>query len=1269
MKRLPRQTDEKPRFRRRTGSAIEGAPFIQPALTLFCLFALVLCPVGVSPAAAAAPDWENEQIIGRNKEPGRTTAYPCPDRRVALSDDRSANPWAKSLCGDWKFHWAPDPGSRPKTFFQPQNDVSGWDDIPVPSNWQMHGYGVPLYVNITYPFHKDPPRVMGEPPKEYTNYRHRNPVGSYRRTFTVPDGWKGRQVFLHFDGVDSAFYLWINGKEAGYSQGSRTPAAFNITRFLNDGDNVLAVEVYRYSDGSYLEDQDFWRLSGIFRDVSLWSAADLHIRDFFVRTDLDAAYRNATLCVEAEIANFSDTRANCSVAVSLLDANGTQVASTQTETLGADPNAVVQGKTPAVLLTNPAKWTAETPNLYAVLLTLKDAAGNTVEVTRHNVGFRKVEIRDGQLLVNGKAIDFKGVNRHEHDPVTGHAVSVESMMSDIQLMKQFNINAVRTSHYPDDPRWYDLCDRFGLYVIDEANVESHGMGYGAESLAKDPKWKKAHVDRTQRMVERDKNHPSVVIWSLGNEAGNGVNFEAAYDWIKARDPSRPVHYERAQEAPNTDIVCPMYASIERIVKYASKPQQRPLILCEYAHAMGNSVGNLQDYWDAIESHKHLQGGFIWDWVDQGLLTRVPTGRKVKNLARTAQSATVLGDAGANGVTGTVVINDNEDLDLTGPLTLEAIVQGDTVQTFCPLIAKGDHQYQLRLDSNGIEFILHQGGWRSLQVGYPEAKLTGKKDRITAVYDGKQMLVYVNGRRLGQRPYQGPIDASAFPVNIGRDAENPGRVSGLPIREARIYGRALTPDEVAHPAARKPDGLLLHLDLTKVSDQTVPLGRYDEYFAYGGDFGDRPNDGNFCANGLVQPDRRPNPHLYEVRKVYQSVKVEPVDLAAGRVRIRNKYYFVNLDQFEAAWVLRKDGQRVGSGRLVRLDVPPQQSKEIQLPLTKRADGDGEYLLTISFTLPEDTTWAKAGHRVAWDQFALPRGEQTVPVTPRPGELTLRESEQRFVVSGKGFAVAISRGNGAMESFRINEHEMLAAPLEPNFWKVPNDNQLRNQYLKRLGPWRLAARDRSVDKVEARQLGDGTVHISTQATLPVGQSSYRTIYTIQGDGSVTVSADYTPGKSNLPLIPKFGMSLAVPVQFDRVRWYGRGPHETYWDRKTGGEIAIHERSVNELVHPYLRAQDTGNRSDVRWVAFTSKDGFGLNVTAVEPLNFSAWPFTAADIESATHDYELRRRDQITINIDHQLHGVGGDNSWGARTHPQYTLPGGKPYSYAFTLSPVR
>ena len=1020
--------------------------------------------------AAAQPDWENEQVVGRNKEPGRATAFPYPDRGSALLATREATPFQLSLNGKWKFCWSSDPGSRPVDFFEPEYDVDAWAEIPVPNNWQMHGYGTPVYSNIPYPFKKDPPRVMGEPPRDFTNFTARNPVGSYRKTFQVPSEWKARQVFLQFDGVDSAFYLWINGRQVGYSQGSRTPAVFNITKYLEDGPNVLAAEVYRYCDGSYLEDQDFWRLSGIFRDVYLWSTHDLHIRDFFVHTGLDDEYENATVSVDVDVRNFADTAQSFTVAAEMIDGDGQTVFKEISASSEVKPDGTTELKL-SKSISGPAKWSAEQPNLYRLLLSLKDASGKVVEVTTCNVGFREVEIRDGFLLVNGQRIYLKGVNRHEHDPITGHTVTVESMIRDIELMKQFNINAVRTSHYPNDPRWYGLCDRYGLYVIDEANIESHGMGYGRESLAKDPAWKTAHLDRVQRMVERDKNHPSVIIWSMGNEAGNGVNFYAAYDWMKVRDPSRPVQYERAESERNTDIRCPMYARINQIVGYATGNPDRPMILCEYAHAMGNSVGNLQDYWTAIETHDHLQGGFIWDWVDQGL--------------------------------------------------------------------------------------------------------TG--------------------------------------------------------------------------------------------DKPVPLGRGKTFFTYGGDFGDRPNDGNFCINGLIQPDRQPNPHLWEVKKVYQHIKVHAEEPAARRLKVENKYHFTNLDEFEATWVLRSDGEEVQSGTLGRLDVAPQTSKDIVVPFQQPFDS-GECLLTVSFVLADEKSWAPKGHRVAWDQFvtlgvAPPLKLMGLGEAPR-----LKTTDDSFAVAGDGFSVTIGRESGDLESYRVDGVELLAEPLAPNFWKAANDNQMRNGYANRLGPWRNAAANAALVSSNAKQI-DGVVQVTSEYRLPVADADYVVTYRIATDGRVGVTATYKPQKEAVPLLPRFGMKMAVPKKFSQVGWYGRGPQETYWDRKTGGEIAIYESTVDDWVFPYVRPQDTGNRTDVRWMTLADENGVGLRIEGGSPLSMSAWPYTIADVEGAMHPHDLPRCDFNTVFVDLRLHGVGGDNSWGARTHDEYTIPGNKPYGYAFTLLPAR
>lgn len=1227
--------------------------------------------VAVQGVGAGHPDWENQKVFDRGKEAPRVSALPYPDQQMAATQQVAKNPWFKTLDGRWKFKWAPDPDHRPRDFFRAGFDAGEWDRITVPGNWQTQGYGVPVYSNSPYPFKKDPPRVMGEPPANFTNYAHRNPVGSYRRTFELPEDWQGRPVFLQFDGVDSAFYLWLNGEKIGYSQGSRTPALFEITPHVQAGENLLAVEVYRYCDGSYLEDQDFWRLSGIFRSVSLWTSGEQHIRDFFVRTDLDEDYRDATLAVDMELANFAARPVECSVDFTLYDGDMQPAVRGTVDEVHLEPSSRTPVSSKTFQLKNPAKWTAETPDLYTLVLAVEDATGRTVEACGHQIGFREVAVRDGQFQVNGKAVDLKGVNRHEHDPETGHTVDRVSMVRDILLMKQFNINAVRTSHYPDDPLWYELCDQYGLYVIDEANIESHGMGYGAESLAKDPSWKEAHLDRIQRMVERDKNHPSIIMWSMGNEAGNGVNFHACYQWIKQRDPSRPVHYERAGLAENTDVYCPMYATIKQIKDYAGAPKERPLILCEYAHAMGNSVGNLRDYWDAIESHDQLQGGFIWDWVDQGLLAEVPPGLRIHHDALPGGTAEVIGHiVPEKGVQGAVALQDTDRLDFTGPFTVEAVVKGYRTGSYAPLVSKGDHQYLLRFNNEGIDFVVFQEQWQSVRVGFEQAGLTGDWNRVTGVYDGNQLLIYVNGKRVAERSVEGSVTSSPYPVNIGRNSEVTDRVSDLLFREVGLYSRALTPNEVKVIENRQPDGLALRVDLSSVKEEQYSQSEAKQYFAYGGDFGDQPNDGNFCINGLVQPDRRPNPHLYEVRKVYQNVKATTADPGAGTVEVTNKFFFTNLDRFEAKWVLRCDGHKVAGGSLGRVNVPPRSSRTVTVPLGAVSSA-GECLLTVAFVLPTRTAWAPKGHRIAWDQMRIPAPETETKSDASPaamGALQLQETDESIVVEGGRFRAQWDRQRGSLTSYRVRDTDLLANPLGPNFWKVPNDNQYRNNYTNRLGPWRKAAAERDITSVTAKE-SEGKVTITVRSVLPIEQSRYDVVYEVYPDARIVVRCGYKPhGTDRSPLIPKFGMSCRVPARFANVRWYGRGPQETYWDRKTGGEIAIHELTVEEMTHPYVRAQDNANRTDVRWFTLTDNQGRGLRVSGEAPLSFAAWPYTAKDLEAASHDYELPRKSSVTVNIDHKLHGVGGDNSWGARTHPEYTLPANQPYDYQFTLAPA-
>jgi beta-galactosidase len=1048
------------------------------------------------------PDWENPELIGHNRLSPHATMMIYPDAEtakqveaIATLKDRSRSPWFRSLNGEWKFLWSPSKDERPTDFFRVDFDDSRWKTIPVPSNIEVQGYGVAIYTNIKYPWLKD-----GERPQPPHIPSFNNHVGSYRRTFEVPLDWDGRRIHIIFDGVNSFFYLWVNGKHIGMSKDSRTVAEFDITDVVKPGNNQIAVQVFRWNDGSWLEDQDFWRLSGIFRDVYLWSPGRLHIRDFEVKTPLDDSYTSGKLTVDLTIQNTNTQARTVTVTAELLDgpaeggldpAQGFALGRQVAPVVSASCNVPAGQETKQTLsanVRNIRNWSAEDPYLYRLLLTLKDTDGKVVEVIPVNVGFRKVELKDGNLLVNGQRIFIKGTNRHEFHPKRGQYVLPEDMIGDIMLMKQHNLNAVRTSHYPNTPAWYDLCDRYGIYLIDEANIESHGMGYGKESLAKNPDWLEAHMDRTVRMLERDKNHASIIIWSLGNEAGDGANFEATSRWIHQRDTSRPVHYEQAGTKPHTDIVCPMYPRPRSLGDYASKPQTRPYIMCEYEHAMGNSSGDFWSYWSQIYTKPHLQGGFVWDWVDQSF--------------------------------------------------------------FQPIVP----------------------------------------DR--------------NGRFL--------------PVKIG-----------------------------------------------------------DKWFwAFGGDFGPEgiPTDQNFCCNGLVSGDRTPHPGLSEVKKVYQNVHVKAVDLAKAQLEIKNGYFFTTLGNIvKGTWKVRADDKVIQSGTIDDLGIKPGESKQITLELKPITPEPGaEYFLDLSFVLKEKQPWAPAGHEIAWEQFKLPVEKPAVaPDLAKMPPLKLTEQDGIIRVEGRDFSVAISRTSGFLISMRYKDIELVKEPLAPHFWRAPTDNDRGNDMLRRCGIWKTAMNSWKPQSVEAKQLSPQEVQITVVSRIEDVQADYTLNYQVYGDGSVVVDVNSYAQRDQLPEIPRFGMRMTLPKGFETLRWFGRGPQETYWDR-CDARIDLYKGVVNEQYFNYTEPGESGNKVDVRWVALTNDKGVGLLAVGMPLLSVCALHYTAEDLTTdghsgPSHTYEVPYRDGVYLNLDWHQMGVGGDDSWGARPHQEFVIPGNKKCAYRFCLRP--
>ncbi|MBN2326084.1 MAG: DUF4981 domain-containing protein [Candidatus Omnitrophica bacterium] len=1033
--------------------------------TKFWNLILSLLIAGASAGFADVNDWENPRMIGKNKEPGHATLMPFNDAQSALQGDRSASPNFLLLNGSWKFHWVRKPADAPQDFFREDYDVSEWDDISVPGVWQLQGYGIPIYMNITHPFvPADPPNIP----------HHYNPVGSYRRSFMLPETWKDRQVFLHFDGVKSAFYLWINGQEAGYSQGSMTPAEFDVTDYLRPGENHVSVKVYRWSDGSYIEDQDFWRFSGIFRDVYLFSTPKAHIRDFFCTTDLDDEYRNAELNVRMNIRNDSGEDLKGLKAEVSLHGDGFQSGPDEPiflnfDSPGGDEIVLVASRE----IDNPRKWSAEHPNLYTIVIALKDENGRVLEAVSHKIGFREVEIKNQRFLVNGVPIYLKGVNRHEHDPDRGRAVTEELMIKDILLMKRHNINAVRTSHYPNQPRWYELCDQYGLYLIDETNLESHHF-WG--KFTQDPDWKEAFVDRARRMVERDKNHPSIIIWSLGNESGFGENHIAMADWIHAYDKTRPVFYNPAESHECVDLISPMYDRVHQIVRKA-QTENRPIFLCEYAHAMGNSNGNLREYWDAIEAYDLLIGGFIWDWVDQGL--------------------------------------------------------------------------------------------------------------------------------------------------------------------------------------------------RKYTDEG------EEYFAYGGDFGDHPNDGNFLCNGLVSSDRVPHPGLIEYKKILQPVKVEAVDLARGILQVVNQYNFTNLNALAGSWSLSENGRIIQSGALDVIDLAPKESAKVAVPVLKPDLKPGaEYFLTVRFALKEDAAWADKGHEVAFEQFRMPYEAPELPdldLASMP-ELGLYQTNQYAVIDGRDFYIFFSKDEGKIKTMRYLDRELIKAGPVLNVWRAPTDNDIGGGAQSNERVWRLAGLDRieqQTRSVEIKQPNAKLAQIKVESfvSAPGSKNGFNTVmlYSVYGSGDIFIQTDLEPAGA-LPILPRIGLQMVVSGEYDRFSWLGRGPHENYPDRKESALAGLYSGTVDEQYVPYVQPSENGNKCDVRWASLTNDQGQGLLAEGMPLLNVSAHHYTTQDLDRAAHTCDLKRRDDITLNLDFEMLGVGGDDSWTPMTvHPPYRVHP-KPAKYRLHIAPV-
>ncbi len=1016
-------------------------------------------------------EWENPTVYEWNKEKPHVDLKLYTTTEDAIKDIATDSPWYKSLNGTWKFTYAPTIADSNKEFYKTSFNDSKWDDIKVPSNWELEGFGEPIIRNIQYVFSPNPPFIDVD-----------NPVGTYRKTFTVPAQWSDKEIILHFGSITGYAQVYINGVKVGMTKASKTPAEFNITKHLKSGENLLAVQVYRWHDGSYMEDQDFWRLTGIERDVFLQAFPKLTIWDFFLKPDLDSQYKNGIFNATVDLREFENNNLKKgSVLLQLLDKAGKQV-------LSQKKNFVVNEEITRLNFSgnvkNVDKWSAEKPNLYDCVITLFDDNNKAIAVTSYKTGFRKIEIKNAKLHVNGVPTYIKGVNRHEHSDTLGHAQTKEIMMHDLKLMKQLNLNAVRLSHYPNHPLFYKLCDQYGLYVIDEANIETHGMGsvpYFKDTIphpAYRADWYDAHVDRITRMVERSKNHTSIIGWSLGNECGNGKVFHDEYLRLKKYDPSRFVQFEQAWEDWNTDVVCHMYPSLGRIKAYRESGKQRPFIMCEYAHAQGNSNGNFQDLWDLIYDSPNLQGGFIWDWMDQGF----------------------------------------------------------------------------------------------------KMKTEAQDGRIYWTYNGK----------MGSYKW----------VEDKRSEFNTG------------------------------------------------------------------TDGMISANGV------PKPQAYEVKKVYQYIRFKEKDLSKGLISIKNRYDFTNLDEYDFKWEIYKNGVKDTEGKF-SVTLAPHKEKEVKLEIPSVQEDGNEYFLNLYAYTQKPTDLVPAEFEVAKEQIKLNKTSYFDNKTKIEGSLVYENKDNTLTFSSGKVSGKIDLKKGLLYDYEIDGKQPINKWQypEPAFWRAPNDNDFGNKMPLNMGVWRTAHYNKTIKNISVGEKMEKGLPVKIEYILNDIQVPYTIQYLILNDASIQVTASIDMEGKSLPELPRFGMRMEVNRNYDNLTYYGRGPEENYIDRWTNTFVGKYESKVADQFYWYSRPQETGNKTDVRWLTLTDKNGVGLEVTGVQPIAFSALHSAPEDLDPGLtrklqHSIDILPRKDIILHVDLKQRGVGGDNSWGELPHREYRMLD-KKYTYSYTL----
>ena len=1223
-------------------------------------------------------DWQNPAVFekGQNLPHAFHVPYSSRERAVQNLPNKCEN--YQLLNGMWKFKWVETPSEVPQDFWKKDFDVDEWDEITVPSDWQMEGYGHPKFRNVALSFESDPPHI----PDYY------NPTGCYKRTFVLPESWNNKEVMLRFEGIKSASYVWVNGNRVGYNQGGFEPAEYNITPFLKKGENDLSVEVLRFCDGSYLENQDMWRLSGIFRDVKLYAQPKTYIHDNFVVTDLDKDYKDATLKLELDLANTVPEEKKVHFEMDVLDgkgqsilAEGIQRDSVILDSLGAQK---VQLST---LVVDPPKWSAEFPNLFNLIVVLKDEVGNTLEAFNQKIGFREVEYYKNILTVNGVPVKLNGVNSHMHDPKHGQAVPLETLQKDLFLMKQNNINCVRTCHYPPTPEYIEMADEYGIYIFDEVGDEAHNN----TQLSEDPAWTEMYRDRSRKLVYRDRNHPSVIVWSAGNESGSGENIHEVIKTGKAIDPSRPawMYGGNTFYIPFEDIVGPRYwvpIDYKNLAEGKVLPENdhRASFMDEYLAATGNGMGGMDEYWEYIWKYPRLTGGAIWDWMSPGIETPrwiLPDMSDAKNdgqiMGRPVFQQGVYGwGLEFSGHDDWVEFYRDPSLDITGnQLTISFWVKPFEITQPNVFISKGKYQYGIQMeDPQMLEFYIHSGKRVSAKAKVDD-DFYGNWHHIAGIYDGSSLRLYIDQKQVARVPFDGQISSTPFPLCIGREAEtqdqgeHSGRLSKMVIDEVKIFRKAIPVNQLND--AR--DGAVLRLNFEE--------DKKDGWF-YAVGLGGR-------TYGVVWPDRTPQPEVFQMKKSGQPIKIDVIDIESGRFRVINRYQFRNLNTLQGSWELSIDGV-VSQRGFFEADIAAGDTSEIRIEYRKpRIDSREECLLTVSFLTKEDKEWAASGHEIAWEQFKVPTDLFFVEEKTGVESVSYSENKNQLIVSGKNFRYTINKETGEFTSLQFNGTEYLEGGPVFNVWRAPTandidpwgnymfrqshrtpgygrsiDNQLRTLgmrdlvtevddveiWVKDAEGWHLyTTKQREIPsfaynqvKIKMKVFSNSSLALNRRMTDFFGLFSAferNEVWVFSANGKIEFEQEIIPHGPMPDMLQKIGLQFELPKTFHRVEYYGRGPFENYPDRKTGAKIAQYHSTADSMYVPYLIPQEYGNRCDVRWLKMENEEGRGLLIKGDDLLNFSLHKYTTDNLSRAMYTYQLEEAPNTILNVDYEVSGVGG------------------------------